>query len=150
MTYVVSVDPGAVHVGYAEWVEVDGLWECREAREITPTEYLDEVHDFCNAYDRPELVLVEGFWLRPGRDALRQAGSSMETVELIGATRYATMYAGIRFEKVQNGQDPIIKRLNAAGYEWTSMGHGGHAKDAEAVGVRGLGLSVKDLRKVSM
>lgn len=142
---VLSVDPGAVHVGVAYWYDLHGLWACESAVEMTPTEFADAFLEMADSASPPDLVIIEGFWLKPGKAALQQAGSGMETVELIGLTKYVCRSRGIEWRKVANGQDAIIARLTAAGYEWASKGHGGHAKDAEAVGARGLSLSVKDI-----
>lgn len=143
---VVSVDPGAVHVGVAFWSDLHGLWACQGAVEMTYDEYVDDVMgDMMHGERPPDKVCIEGFWLKPGKAALQQAGSSLETVELIGLTKGICKYQGVECIKVQNGQGAIITRLNAAGYEWASKGNGNHAKDAEAVAVRGLGLSVTQI-----
>jgi len=143
---VVSVDPGAIHVGVAYWFELHGLWSCQAAVEMSYDQYVDSILlDLMQTTARPDKVCIEGFWLKPGKAALQQAGSSLETVELIGATKAICRKVGTPVIKVANGQDAIIKRLEAAGYTWSSRGHGGHAKDAEAVGVRGLELSVRQL-----
>lgn len=150
---VVSIDPGAVHCGVAIWVEEQGLWTCTFAVEMGMEACIDFVKAAITVgvdqleYQMPE-VIIEGFWLKPGLDAMRQAGSEMETTEVIGAVRHLCRWEGAKFTKVANGQQAIITRLEAAGYKWTSRGHGGHAKDAEAVGVRGLGLKVRQLAVV--
>lgn len=154
---IVSIDPGAVHCGVAVWVRNEaGLWSCPSAVEMTPDDCVDFVREEVSGFNVndfpakiPDQVVVEGFWLKGGIDAIRQAGSEMETTEVIGAIRHLCRWAGMPFQKVANGQDAIITRLEAAGYEWTARGHGGHAKDAEAVGVRGLGLKVRQLQVVA-
>lgn len=154
---VISLDPGAVHCGVAVWARAEsGLWSCPSAVEMTPEDCVDFVREEVSGVSVtgpparvPDQVVVEGFWLKGGLDAIRQAGSEMETTEVIGAVRHLCRWAEVPFQKVANGQDAIITRLDAAGYEWTSHGHGGHAKDAEAVGVRGLGLKVRQLRVVA-
>lgn len=153
---VISVDPGAVHCGVAVWVRDEaGLWSCPSAVEMHPDDCVDFVREEVagvrvNSFPtrKPDQIIVEGFWLKGGLDALRQAGSEMETTEVIGAIRHLCRWSETPFQKVANGQDAIITRLEAAGYKWTSHGHGGHAKDAEAVGVRGLGLKVKQIRAI--
>jgi len=144
---VVSVDPGAVHTGVAYWSDLHGLWACQAAVEMSYGQYLDEIlgalcHD---PVAKPDKLVIEGFWLKPGKAALQQAGSALETVELIGATLAIGRFQDIEVIKVANGQDSQITRMTAAGYEWVSKGHGGHAKDAEAVGPRGLGLKVHEI-----
>jgi len=147
---VIGVDPGSVHVGVSFWYELHGLWACENAVELTPDEYIDDIMgDLMHNENAPDAVVIEGFWLKPGKAALQQAGSEMGTVELIGLTKGICRYQNVQFIKVANGQDPIITRLDAAGYEWASRGHGGHAKDAEAVVVRGLGLKVREIESCS-
>ena len=154
---VLSIDPGAVHCGVAVWVRDEAsLWSCVSAVEMTPEDCVDFVRDeitvpdFVNGFPTtvPNEVIIEGFWLKGGIAALQQSGSEMETTEVIGTIRHLCRWAGVPFQKVANGQEAIITRLDSVGYKWTSHGHGGHAKDAEAVGVRGLGLKVRQLRQV--
>lgn len=149
--WAISIDPGAVHCGLAEWRRRDGLWACEFAVEVGPDILVDYVKDRINPLDEsngPELVLIEGFWLKNGLDAVRQAGSQMETTEVIGTVKNLCRWAGMPFQKVANGQQATITRLTAAGYKWVSHGHGGHAKDAEAVGVRGLEIKVRQLAQL--
>lgn len=144
MIRVVSIDPGGIHCGVAMWVGADtGKWSCEWAREFSVEGCIDFVFD-CDP-DEIDRVIVEGFWLKPGFDALRQAGSEMETVEVIGAIRHICRRVGMPFQKVANGQDSIRKKLNSRGYPWTAYGYGTHAHDAEAVGYRGLDLRVGQL-----
>lgn len=160
MRFVISIDPGGVHCGVAFWQARNDrnrydeqLWECHWAVEMTPAECVDFAHDRVHSPDPPEAILCEGFWLRGGIDAIRQTGSQMETTEVIGAIRHDVRRCNERhgtnvgFITVANGQQAIITRLNAAQYSWTAHGQGTHAKDAEAVGVRGLGLKVRQLKQ---
>lgn len=146
---VISIDPGAVHCGIAHWAEDEGLWQCIWAKEMSPEGCVDFVREAVNGTSPPSLVIVEGFWLKPGMDALRQAGSQMETCEVIGVVVHSCRWAGVPCAKVANGQQSIITRLEAVDYRWVSHGYGKHAKDAEAVGVRGLGLKVRQLRQIA-
>lgn len=153
MGWVISVDPGSVHCGVAVWRRLPSstMWQCEWAVEMTPDECVDYVADAVDpkhGVSVPDKVICEGYWLKPGKDALRQTGSPMETVEVIGTLKHVCRWAGVEFEKVQNGQQSIIQRLTASGYTWVAKGHGGHAKDAEAVGVRGLALSVSEIASV--
>lgn len=158
---VLSIDPGIVHIGMAIWAQEDsGLWRCTWAREMGPEAACDFVADAVETRTLREVddktgdarsvrvlerVVIEGFWLKGGMGAIVQTGSEMETTEIIGFVRHTCRRARVPFFKVANGQDAVITRLTAAGYKWTSRGHGGHAKDAEAVGARGLGLKVRQL-----
>lgn len=149
MRHVISIDPGAVHCGVARWVQgEDELWECEWAKELSPEECVDFVRDQV-VYREPAQIVIEGFWLKPGMDAMRQAGSQMETTEVIGVVRHLCRWHGVRFQKVANGQQAIITRLKSAGYEFVSHGNGDHAKDAECVGVRGLELKVRQIRQLA-
>lgn len=149
--HVVSIDPGAVHCGVALWrqpngeVDETGQWECVWAIEMTPDDCVDFVWDV--GPRAPGIrIAIEGFWLKPGKAALQQAGSSMETVEIIGVVRHICRRHGIPFTKVANGQDAIATRLKAAGYKFRSYGYGDHAKDAECVGSRALALKVRQIK----
>lgn len=140
-----SIDPGAVHCGVAMWIQQgSGKWLCGWAVEVPPDRCVDMVEEACRR-GQVDLVALEGFWLRPGFDALRQAGSRLETVEVIGAIRHTCRRTGMTLKVVANGQDAIRKKLNSRGYKWAAHGHGDHAHDAEAVGYRGLGLTVGQL-----
>lgn len=146
--HAISVDPGAVHCGVAWWRfgdEPNDLWNCRWAIEMAPEDCVDFIRDLVRRVSNLR-VFVEGFWLKPGLAALQQAGSSMETVEVIGTIRHLCRWSGVDFNKVANGQDAIATRLKAAGYQFRSRGYGDHAKDAECVGVRGLELKVRQIR----
>lgn len=146
---VISIDPGAVHCGVADWIQDDdrGLWTCTRAVEMTPDDCVDYVRERVST-DSVNLVIVEGFWLKPGLDAMRQAGSQMETTEVIGAIRHLCRWYLVPFTKVANGQQSIHTRMKAVGYKYESHGHGNHAKDAEAVGMRGLGMKVSQIRQL--
>lgn len=144
-----TIDPGAVHCGMAVWVRGDdGLWECTEAIEMTPEECVDTVRRECIDGSVDE-VIVEGFWLKSGMDAMRQAGSQMETTEVIGTVKHLCRWHSMPFQKVANGQQAIHTRMKAAGYKPVAHGFGDHAKDAEAVGIRGLGLKVRQVRQIA-
>lgn len=151
-THVISIDPGAVHCGIAYWRLGDDafddepvLWNCVWAIEMTPDDCVDFVREAVKRIGNLKIA-VEGFWLKPGKAALQQAGSSMETVEIIGTVRHLCRWSGTPFTKVANGQDAIATRLKAAGYEFRSHGYGGHAKDAECVGSRALALKVRQIK----
>lgn len=165
MRYVISIDPGAVHCGVAYWARSmtsitaarptagrpsadEEIWECHWAVEMTPDDCVDYIKRTVEGEDPPAMVFVEGFWLKGGMDAIRQAGSQMETTQVIGTIRNLCRWSRVGCTLVANGQKAIITRLTAAGYVWSSSGSGGHAKDAEAVGVRGLGLKVRQLKSV--
>lgn len=148
-TYIVSIDPGGVHCGVAYWARgTNALWECHWAVEMNPDECVDYVRSIVTGMDKPHKVFIEGFWLKPGLDAIRQAGSQMETCEVIGTVRNLCRWYDTPMRKVANGQQATITRLTAAGYAWVAHGNGGHAKDAEAVGVNGLGLKVRQLQQL--
>lgn len=144
-----SIDPGAVHCGVAMWAQdSDGLWECSQAVEMTPEECVDAIRAEV-VHGIVDEVIVEGFWLKGGMGAIVQAGSEMETTEVIGTIRHLCRWHNVPFQKVANGQQSIHTRMKAVGYQYKSHGSGNHAKDAEAVGIRGLGLKVRQIKQVA-
>lgn len=84
---LVAIDPGEVHVGWAEFCEEnDGTPVCFNSEEITPDECADRVAAMLFQGDVAHLV-VERFTLYADK-ALAQSGSEMLTSELIGVLRY--------------------------------------------------------------
>lgn len=84
---LVAIDPGDVHVGWAEFCEEnDGETVCFNAEELTPDECADRVAGMLFRGDITYLV-VERFTLYADK-ALAQVGSEMQTSELIGVLKY--------------------------------------------------------------
>ena len=126
----VSVDPGDVHVGYATWDHE----RCTGAVELTPADCVDLVWDLA-ATGTLGLLVVERFTLYPWM-AAEQSHSPMLTPQLIGALTHVARRFKVPCEFPQASKlkevynTPLSKRLHA----W--RGHGKHAKDAEAHGLR--------------
>lgn len=151
-----AVDPGEVHCGMAHWYQRNAnptlpLWRCEWAKEVGQDECVDSIADVvrepADLWDY-DVILLEGFWLKPGIDALRQAGSQLETVQVIGAIRHLCRRSGMPLVLVANGQDGIRRKLKSKGYKFSAHGHGDHAHDAEAIGYRGLELKVQNLEQL--
>ena len=140
MSLLVSIDPG-LHVGYA-------VWDLETRRCLLAVEHTPEtLHAALQALDVGDVdhIVYEQFNLRPGKAALRQVGSVMPAAEAIGIVKAACWTHGLRAETGAAGQGATIQRLTAAGYRWVSRGHGGHAKDAEALGVAHMRWKLADL-----
>ena len=151
-TYV-SIDPGSVHNGWANW-EMDGSkWRCTEAIEVTKEQLEDWVIDNVGGLNYPMTVrqiAIEGFWLKPGTDALRQAGSSFGMVEVIGVVRALCRRASIPLlVATPMDRNATQKRLKAAGYRWTAYGNGDHAARAEETWITARKLRVSDLSQLA-
>lgn len=139
-----SIDPGGVHVGVATWTNNRGHWECVEADEWQPEPFEDELRDWVSALTS---VSVETFRLRGGKGALVQQGSTFPEVELIGVIRALCRWHGIPLIPIEPSMRAAsLQRASALGYRWRAHGHGGHAKDAEAVGISALRLNAEAIR----
>jgi hypothetical protein len=126
----ISVDPGDKHVGYASW----DYEECSAAVEMTPDEVVDVISDLA-PFGVIGLLVVERFTLYPWL-AAQMSHSEMWTCQLIGALHHIARRNNIPFEKPQASKlndvydTPLKARL------CRSIGHGKHARDAEAHGLR--------------
>lgn len=125
-----SIDPGDKHVGYASW---DGE-ECTAAVEMTPDECIDTVWDLAG-FNIIGLLVVERFTLYPWL-AAQLSHSELFTPQMIGALAHIARRHKIPFEKPQAsrlkdiyGNADLTRRLVR------SVGHGKHARDAEAHGL---------------
>lgn len=142
---LISLDPGNVHCGIAAWKCGDEGWHCDWAVEREPDRCVDLIKTLIEEGSAHEIVM-EGFWLRSGKMALRQAGSAFEVVEVIGTIRNLCRWNGISFDKISPGVTAATrKRVIAAGYKPVAYGQGDHAIDAEMVGIAHLRLKVRDL-----
>lgn len=159
MSLIVSIDPGQ-HVGFAVWREgtdsPDGQPRCVWATEFTPPQAEDWLWSRLIARPRGlvgeaiRAVYMEEFRLRGGRAALQQQGSDFPASQLIGAVRLMTRMHShpVEFGLITPGvRAAALERATALGIVWPSHGHGGHAKDAVAVGIAALGLRAADLRQ---
>lgn len=80
-----AIDPGDVHVGLAEFQQIDGVWYCIWAGEKTPDEFLEWYHEGL-MLRRWVHVVIESWKLFP-QAAPVYVGSDMPTSRLIGAIR---------------------------------------------------------------
>lgn len=143
MSALLSIDPGAPHVGAALWVEYDGRWVCRRARELTPEEYGDLIRDFCDNR-KVELVAYETFRLGGGQEALQQKGSTFGTVECIGLARHFCRWNGIGFIPIERGvRRATLMRMKAVRWGFP-RGASDHVRDAIAVGASALNWRAAD------
>lgn len=127
----ISIDPGDKHVGYASWDEE----ECSAAVEMTPDEVVDVVWDLAT-YNVVGLLVVERYTLYPWM-AAQQSHSEMWTSQLIGALHHIARRHNIPFEKPQAGKlREVYGNPELAARICRSIGHGKHARDAEAHGLR--------------
>lgn len=152
MSLAASIDPGK-HVGFALWdLAGDDGPECVWAVEFTIAEAEDEIYSRV-AYNRPVRdvvthIYIEEFRLRGGRDALQQQGSDFPASRLIGSLQFIGRTFRVPVTLVSPGvRAAALERATALGITWPSYGHGGHAKDAVAVGIAGMQLRAQDLRK---
>jgi hypothetical protein len=145
---LIAVDPGGVHVGVSTWSDDPGFWACASAVELTPNDFADTLRDLLAVGTNGGLgVAYETFRLRGGQGALQQQGSTFPEVELIGVIRTLCRWAGVPLIPIEpSNRSASIQRASALGYQWRAHGHGGHAKDAEAVGISALRLDAAAIR----
>lgn len=86
---IIAVDPGDKHVGVAFFDRADNKWgwECLDAQEATPNEFLDNLAETIINDTELETVVYEIFRLYPDK-AQDQVGSEMETSQMIGALKW--------------------------------------------------------------
>lgn len=133
----VSIDPGDSHVGFAVW---NGP-RCVRAVEMDPNGVVLELE----AMVKGDLALIvcEKFQLY-GFAAQQQAGSDFKTPQLIGVIKYIGRRNNVPvvMQMPSFGNAKAMLKVNEIKEKgprwWTSYGHGGHAKDAEAHGVAWL------------
>lgn len=148
---LLAFDPGGVHVGISAWSLRSGGWAPEWSVERGWLESVDAVLNWLDDDARiADVIAYETFRLRGGATALAQTGKTFPEVELIGVIRAVTR----RLEVPLVGVEPSIraaavKRANALGYKWAARGHGGHARDAEAVAICALDLRAADLARLA-
>lgn len=133
-SYIVSVDPGGIHVGVAVFERVEGSWVCRRATEMTPREFEDWLAETLHIVEHT--LIVEEWRLFADR-AKEQTGSAMETSQLIGVIKYIHRKAAPPNNDIV-WQQPTIKHptrsvLNSRNVEITDKidrGYSDHAIDA--------------------
>jgi len=126
-----SIDPGDKHVGYASW---DGE-ECTAAVEMTPDECIDTVWDLAT-FNVIGLLVVERFTLYPWL-AAQMSHSELWTPQMIGALSHIARRHKIPLEKPQASKlNDVYGNPDLPARLVRSIGHGKHARDAEAHGLR--------------
>lgn len=123
--YVIAIDPGEVHTGWAEWTGNEiavGEWTNAE----TPDRLRAEL-ELTRGQRRH--VVIEAFRLY-STNALEKVGDDMQTSQLIGVIKYI---AGLELVPwTEQGADikkPTKRQLKARGYELSPGSI--HAHDAE-------------------
>lgn len=150
MNLALFIDPGDVHVGMAEFKEIEpNTWACVNAWEIGPELGEEMVQSILNA-NKHEIIGYERFRLF-GHLAQQQAGSEFRAVQFIGVLKYLhRRTSGVTSQLVV--QDPNVQAVafrlaSYRGIELYSVTHkhGNHAKSAELHGIyyfTSRGLSV--------
>ena len=145
---LIAFDPGGVHVGVSAWTKwPDGHWAPDWSVERGWESSIDRVLRWLDDGVRiADVVAYETFRLRGGATALAQTGKTFPEVELIGVIRAVTRRLGTPLVGVEpSNRAAAVKRATALGYRWRAHGHGGHARDAEAVAICALDLRAMDL-----
>lgn len=131
----VAIDPGDLHVGWAEFERFGehGEWRCFNAEEITPEQTLERLWRA-----RPgtwSAFVVEGFWLQPA-EAPKLVGSELLTSQLIGAIRWVGVVkntrVAIQSNQVKKPTRALLRRRAIARVAPATPGN--HARDAELHG----------------
>lgn len=126
MAYIIGIDPGEKHVGWA--VIRDGTPV--EACEVTPDEAIAMAEQM---FQFPTRIAIEEFRLYPDKAAL-QAYSNMPTSKLIGVLEYIARKQGAQaFLQPADIKRPTEALMKARGMKHLAVvrKQGGHAKDAE-------------------
>lgn len=126
-----AIDPGAVHVGFAEFRE--GV--CTRVAEYSPTEVVS-LASTASWWDAVEVLVLEDFVLEPARAPVL-AGSRMETVRLLGVLEYLAGVQGCRVVfQLNKVKRPARAIATSRGVQLRALAEraGGHALDAELHG----------------
>lgn len=146
---MVSIDPGTVHNGVARWVQKEGgFWQCVGAEEMDPEGTVDSVRQWIDEQPNLMTIAVEGFYLKPGKDALRQAGSAFGMVEVIGTLRHLCRWTDREFISVTpQVRASTYTRVKAAGYRFATRAQSkdDHRVSAECVGISAMKMRVADI-----
>lgn len=134
MKYILGIDPGGEHVGWAEFRNDQPV----EVRERTPEAAEDALWDWLALRYNAEhvggsLLIIESFRLYPDK-AKSQIGSDMPTSQLIGSMRYMARYWKVPVILQPAAiKEPTESLMRRRGIVHTAVQErqGGHAKDAE-------------------
>lgn len=149
MTRALFIDPGDVHVGMAEFVEIStDTWSCVNTWEIGPS--LGEEMMATIIGDNKHAIIGYERWRLFGHLAQQQAGSEFRAVQFIGVLKYLHRRNPGNSQLVVQDPNvqPVAERLaKHRGLPLYSVTHkfGNHAKSAELHGIyyfTSRGLSV--------
>lgn len=127
--YVLAIDPGDIHVGWAEYNSADppiraGEWTADEAVERVGYELKMGIVGMLDV-----VLVVEEFVLYPGQDR-RTTWTKQSTSEMIGALKHVARQLEVPVvEQGANIKKPTRAQLPARGIH--QVGSGTHARDAE-------------------
>jgi hypothetical protein len=150
MSLALFIDPGDVHVGMAEFREIEpDVWSCVNAWEIGP-QLGEEMVQAIIAANKHAIIGYERFRLF-GHLAQQQAGSEFRAVQFIGVLKYlhrrtpgVTSQLVVQDPNVQAVAERLAKHRGVPLYSVANK-HGNHAKSAELHGIyyfTSRGLSV--------
>lgn len=138
MTRALFIDPGDVHVGMAEFLEIKpDVWACVNTWEIGPILGEEMVANIIEQ-DRHAIIGYER-WRLFGHLAQQQAGSEFRAVQFIGVLKYlhrrnpGTSQLVVQDPNVQQVAERLAKLREVPLYSVTQK-HGNHAKSAELHG----------------
>lgn len=131
-----AIDPGDIHVGFAEFTD-EGV--CLSATETTPERLCDLLHTSIVDHIAPSTLVIERFALR-GELMAQQQGSEFKTSQLIGALKVLSRIGGITVVMQTPWQAKSLLKHEPYCHwkpgQWPSFRHGPHAKDAFLHGER--------------
>lgn len=130
---ILAIDPGAIHVGVAEFIDHGNYAEEVKAYETTPDGLYRILADDDIAI---ETVVCEEFRLYPW--AMKEQGfSPIQTVEVIGVIKHLCLDRKIKLvmqsATIKRPTEGILRSL-MKGTRLLSHGQGPHARDAEVHG----------------
>lgn len=136
MLYVIAVDPGDAHVGWAAWCHSygsggDGMSVSRvgELHASDAVPFVDHTLERVQGRPARAVLVVEEFILYPDKERT-QAWSPLRTSRMIGALEWVARTRGAEFvEQGANVKKATAAQLQARGID--RKGVGPHARDAE-------------------
>lgn len=129
--YRLAIDPGDIHVGWAEIRCLDGDVAVGEWTPNETTDSLRRRFDWAREHGYGFELIIEEFVLYPNQ-AKSQAGSSFQTSQLIGALKLiAHDYDVPVIMQGAHIKKPTRRQLKARGIKRKAVGAGIHASDAE-------------------
>lgn len=131
MDYRLAIDPGDLHVG---WAEIRCLDDHVAVGEWSPNDCIQMVRTrlrWANRHGYSIELIIEEYVLYPGK-AKQQAGSSFKTSQLIGALKLIAADCNVQvIMQGANKKKPTRAQLRVRGIKQKAIGAGIHASDAE-------------------